>query len=336
MGGTVVRAGQPYSVDGSPITAKQQLVLGQAAFARTDDGTTIMAIDGRAGGTPVDVWDGDGSYWTAAGTGSATPGSKHTGTNGWDTGVTAEGNNTRFDGGADQDIAGTYSELTFWVQPKAYPPTSSLQVWWRNAAQTSIGNIVRVSDYTTNMDLDVWQKVTIPIADFGLTGDVDKIIIRYNNTAGQHYWFDNFQLVPPGGGGPYRFLVEAPDASSIYHVSMAVLVVSAPATGWSSTSFADIVGGLANGLIFRHRRKSTSEVLWALNSKDNVDLFGRYHPQDDITFSNGEMLVGFMVKPGLATVQVTNDDVLEFVVRDDLSGLTTARAYAHFGIEVIS
>ncbi len=65
-----------------------------------------------------------------------------------------------------------------------------------------------------------------------------------------------------------------------------------------------------------------------------MELFGRYHPQDDIEFADGTLLVGFMVKPGKASIAVTDDDVLEFVVRDDLSALSAARAFAHFGTEV--
>ena len=78
----------------------------------------------------------------------------------------------------------------------------------------------------------------------------------------------------------------------------------------------------------RQRRISDGEILWKFNSKDNVDLFGRYHPQDDIEFADGNLLVGFMVKPGKASVVVTDDVVLELVVRDDLSALANARGFA--------
>jgi hypothetical protein len=80
---------------------------------------------------------------------------------------------------------------------------------------------------------------------------------------------------------------------------------------------------------------STAEVLWSLNSKDNVDLFGRFHPQDDIIFADSVMLIGFMIKPGKASVVVTDDDVLEFVVRDNLSTITQGRAFAHYGVEEV-
>jgi len=112
------------------------------------------------------------------------------------------------------------------------------------------------------------------------------------------------------------------------------LLLSGPSSGWSSDTFANTTA-LVNGLLLRHRRISTAEVLWAINSKDNTDLFGRFHPQDDITFADNELLIGFMIKPGTASVVITNDDVLEFVVRDNLSGISEARAFVHYGVEVV-
>jgi hypothetical protein len=116
---------------------------------------------------------------------------------------------------------------------------------------------------------------------------------------------------------------------------MLVVLLGGASSGWDSDTFANVTT-LTNGLLLRHRRISDGEVLWSFNSKDNVDLFGRYHPQDDIEFADGTLLVGFMVKPGSSSVVVTDDEVLEFVVRDDLSGLVSARAFVHYGVEVVS
>lgn len=329
-----------FASDDTLLTGKQILTLGQAAFKRTDNNTEQMNIDGESAGTPTIIWNGTGASdtggdWTVSGTGSETAGAMHSGTNGWDTGVTSQGDETIWDGGANQDIDGTYDELSFWINPQAYPAGSRTRVFFRNAADTDIGSKLRIDDYTVNMDLGVWQRVTIPISDFGLTGDVDKMVIKYLNSAGQDFWFDDIKINTAGGGGPFRFQVAAPDANTIYHLTMLVLVVAAPGASWDPDRFANISGGLENGLLIRHRRVSDSEILWRLNSRDNIDLFGRFHPQDDITFANGDLLVGFMIKPGLATVKVTNDDVLEWVVRDDLQSLSNLRAYAHYGVETV-
>ena len=326
--------------DGSLVISDRALTLGREPFVRTDNGTELMNIDGRASGAAENLWNGGGAGdtgadWSVSGTGSETAGSMHSGTNGWDTGVTAQNDTTIFDYGSEIDMAGGYDQINIWVQPKAFPPSSRLQIRWKNAADQNVGTQLRIDQYAANMDLDIWQEVSIPIADFGLDADVQKLQIRYGNTAGQHYWFDDIELVAATGAGPYRFRVEAPDASTIYHLTMAVMLISAPSSGWNRDAFGNIVGGLSRGLILRHRRKSTSDVLWNFVTKNNVQLFGQYHPQEAFTFADNELLVGFMVKPGGASVKITDDDVLEFVVRDDLSSIAEMRAYAHYGVETI-
>jgi hypothetical protein len=324
--------------DGTRVTdAGRLLTLGQAAFLRTDDGTEVMNVDGAAGGAAVNVWNGAGggadagADWAISGTGSEQAAAGFAG-DGWDTGVTAQNDITTLDNGSLVDVNALYSDLQFQLNPQAFPVSSRLRVGFLDAADALVGNWRRVENYTTNMDLGIWQQVAIPIADFALTGQVQKLRFQYRTTSGQHHYFDDIKLVPPGSGGPYRFQVAAPDANTRYHVSMIVLMVSGPAAGWNQNTFASIPA-LTNGLILRCRRKSDGGILWRFNSKDNTDLFGRYHPQDDIQFADGTLLVGFMVKPGKSAVVVTDDDVLEFLVRDDLSALAGARAYAHFGVE---
>jgi hypothetical protein len=334
------RFGENRSSDGTLRTASQMLIPGQSAFQRHDNGTEQMNINGEAVGTPVNLWNGTGggdtgADWTVAGTGSEQAAADAgTGTNGWDTGVTAQNDTTTFDNGSMTDVVGTYSELKFMLQPKAWPASSRLRVGFLDASNTLVGNWRRVENYTANMDLDVYQQVSIPVSDFNLTGDVQKLRFQYGTTAGQHHYFDDIALVPSGGGGPYRFQVKAP-VDECYHVAMMVFMVSGASTGWEDGTFANIPS-LTNGLILRQRRLSDGEIIWKFNSKDNTDLFGRYHPQDDIEFADGNLLVGFMVKPGKASVIVTDDTVLEFVVRDDLSGLSNARGFAHYGIEIAS
>lgn len=328
------------AADGTPIVTDRSLTLGQSSFLRTDNGTELLAVDGRAAGAATNIWDGTGAGdtgtgdWTPSGTGSETPGSMHAGTNGWDTGSAAKDSNTLWTNGSDIDVSG-YSQLSFWMQPKAFPSGARVDIRWQTVAGSDRGVLLDLAGYVSNYDLNVWQKITIPMADFSIgANNVGRLRIIYAKAAGQQFWFDEFAFTAAGGGGPYIFQTAAP-ATVKHHVSMMVIVVSGPGSGWNPTSFGNL-SGLTNGLLLRQRRISTGEVLWSLNSKDNVDLFGRFHPQDDITFSDGTLLVGFMVKPGKASVVVTADDVLEVVVRDDLSALSEARAFVHYGVEVIS
>ena len=328
------------TVAGDLSVAERILTLGQARFVRVDNGSAPMNIDGTPAGAVDVLWNGTGAGdtggdWTPSGEGSETAGSMHSGTNGWDSGVAAKDGSTIFDNGSMIDVAGTHQTLEFWLNTQAFPVGSFLSLQWLNDLGGSVGARLDVNDYVTNFDAGVWQKVSIPITDFGLTGNVQKFAVIYRKTAGQHFHLDDIELLQSsGGGGPFVFEVAAPDANTRYHISMLVLLISGAASGWNAGNFANIAA-LTNGLLVRQRNKTSGFVSWSLNSKDNTDLFGRFHPQDDITFADGTLLVGFMVKPGKASVIVTNEEVLEVVVGDDLSGLVEARGFAHFGIEVV-
>jgi hypothetical protein len=325
---------------GDRITAGPERVLGQAKFLRTDDGSAAMNVNGLALGAPTVVWNGTGAGdsggdWTHEAQGTESAAAMHSGTNGMDSGVRSAGQDTRFDSGTNQDIAGLYDTLEFWMMPKAYPVGSDFRVRWKTSGGSNPGNTLSIENYVTNMDLDVWQKVSIPTADFALGNDVAQLEFEYGAQGGQHFYLDDIELINAAAGGPFTFQVAAPDATAQFHVSMLVLVLSGAASGWNSTSFANIASGLTNGLLLRQRKVSTSEVAWSINCHDNVDLFGRFHPQDDITFNDGTLLVGFMIKPGKSSIVVTDDDVLEVLVRDDLSTLVSARGFVHYGKEVI-
>jgi hypothetical protein len=326
---------EPRTAGGNRIVAERNLLLGQAQFLRTDIGTAALNVDGGAGGTPVKIWDGESTYWTPAFQGSEEAAAKKNGTNGWDTSPTTVGQQTTFDGGDNQDMT-AYDTLSFWMQPKAYPVGADLKVQWKASGGGTPGNQLLVENYVSDMDLDEWQLVTIPIADFGDISSVDKLQFYYASAGGQQFWFDDIEVNTSGGGGPFIFRVEPPDATVRYHLSMAVVMLAGPSAGWDNNAFANIAGGLANGLLLRQRRLSTAEVLWSINSKDNVDLFGRFHPQDDITFADDVLLMGFMIKPSKASIIITDDDVLEIVVRDDLDAITQARAFAHYGVEEVA
>lgn len=328
------------NADGSQVIADRILTLGQEKFKRVDTGSTAMNIDGSTTGTVVNVWNGagggadSGADWSTSGVGSET-GPAGFGGGGWDTGVTTLDDKTRFDNGSLLDVDGTYAELRFQLQPKLFPLGAKLKLTWRDASGAKVGNTLKVSDYVTDMTLDTWQQVTVPIEDFGLTQNVQQLQFKYTDVGGQQHWIDEIELVE-NGGGPYRFRFAAPDGYTHYHVSMLVLIVQGPDQFWNSDSFATVAGGLSKGLLVRHRRLSDGEILFGLNSKNNSDLFGRYHPQEDFTFADNVTVVGFMLKPGRASIVVTEDEVLEFVVRDDLSSISDLRAFVHYGVEDVT
>lgn len=327
----------PVSADGSLVTAKQKLNLGRLPFKRTDNNTEVMAINGDSTGSVV-IWNGStdpGGDWTHEGQGTPTAEAAYSGNLGMDSGVRLAGQETRFDYGSNQDIAGTYDSVSFWMQPKAYPVDSDFRVFWRTSGGNNPGIKLYVEDYVTDIDLDVWQKVTMPIVDFNLGADVAKIVFEYGSKGGQHFYIDDVNL-NSGGGGPKTFRTQSPDGY-IFHVEKLVLVISAGDTGWAGDAFANISGGLDNGLLVTYRNIGQDpKTFWSVNAKNNAELFGNYTVLNSITFDNSEQMIVFAIDPDLSSViLVDDDDVLDITIRDNLSTLHSVRAFLHYGIEVI-
>lgn len=311
--------------------------LGLDKFVRVPDGIEQMAVDGRST-TAEDVWDGTGagdtgSDWTRGGVGSETVPAAHSGTNGLDTGVTSVNNVWWFDYGSNRNLSGVpFDSISFWINPQAYPEGSVLRcAWAASGGMTVVGNSVKVSDYIANNDLDVWQRVSIPLIDFNLgTTPVGRFIFQAKQTSGQRFYFDDIDLLNSSEDGPYRYRVVGVAGEERY-VARITLLVASDVTGWNSSAFADIAGGLELGLILRQGKLSTQEVIWSVTMKDNMDLFGQLVPADPVTFADDEMMMVFNLTPNIASIILTEDDGLEFVVRDDLTTLTNMRAFLQYG-----
>jgi hypothetical protein len=181
-----------------------------------------------------------------------------------------------------------------------------------------------------------WQKVTIPIADFNLGANVQRFNIIYKTGNNQQHYIDDIELTQAGGSGNKTFRVNSP-TGVVYHVERLVLVVSAGDTGWSSTAFANIASGLQNGVLLKYHNITTPETFWTANSKNNAEMFGQMEAWNDINFDNAEQLIAFSINPDLSSViLVDDDDVLDIIIRDDLSTLTDMRAFLHIGKETIA
>lgn len=326
--------GYKTTADGTRIVAKQQLDLGRAPFQNVLDASEDMAISG-VNTTSALVWDGDASGWTLEAQGTVETYAAHDGTYGLDSGSRSVGQATRFDSGTNQDIAGTYDTVSFWMQPKAFKVNSKLDILWKTSAGGTPGTRLSVNDYVSNFDLDVWQKVTIPIDDFALGADVAQLELVYATQGPQQFYFDEFYL-NSGGGGPQTFRVSSP-TGQIWHVERLIVVIAAGEVGWNSGSFGDIASGLPNGFLLKHHKIGAEpETYWVLNCKTNVELFGNFNISRDVAFADNEIMVVLSLEPVLTSVILVDDDeVLDFVVRDDLSNLARLRAFLHFGREAV-
>lgn len=325
----------PQTADGSPIAARPQWQFSQLPLTRQDDGTELMNINGTASGTAVIIWNGTGGGdtggdWTRTGIGAENAAAAKSGTNGLNTQLTSVGDTCVFDNGSMIDVNGTYTALQFWLRPKATPTRSQFRIFWRDSSNDQVGDPVKITDYVDNLDIDVWQLVTIPIADFGLTGNVQKLVFRFVLVANQRYNFDDIELYP--SGGPYRFQALGA-ANEVCHVKTIVLSATVDTTSWTKDHFLSISGGLDKGLIIRHRDLSTPEVLWSVNIMDNLTLFSRMDVRNEVDYASSIKQYKLIMMPEPASVKLTDSLAIEAVVRDDLSGLNALRAFVQCGKE---
>jgi len=315
--------------------------FGLDKFVRVSDGIEQMAVDGSST-VAEDVWDGTGSGdtgsdWTRGGQGSESADAAHSGDYGLDTGVLSENQYWFFDYGSDRNLESLFDSISFWVNPQAYPEGSALRCGWAASSNLTpiVGNTVKVSDYLPNADLGVWQRVTIPLVDFNLGGTpVGRFICQARQTSGQQYYIDDVDMLNSTSDGPYRYRCTGV-AGQNRHVGRITLLLAANETGWNSSAFADIAGGLENGLIVRQGKLSTQEVIWSTVMKNNMDLFGHMVPSDPVNFADGELMMVFSIIPAVSTILLGPDDGVEFVVRDDLTTLTNMRAYLQYGREEV-
>jgi len=329
----------PRTSDGTQIFAARNLAMGQSSFLNVDDGTAEMGVNGTPSGDPTVVWNGTGvsdtgGDWEHEAQGTETAESMKSGTNGMDSGVRPVGQATRFDYGSNQDIASLYSILRFWVQPKAFPVGARLDIQWKTSGGATPGAKLNIADYISDYDLDEWQQVQIPVADFALGADVAKLELIYASQGGQHFWFDDFELLG-SGGGPYTFRIEAPDAATQYHVSSLMLLLVEENGTWNADMFASL-SGLTNGLLIKHVDRTNPlepVTLWSINFKTNADLFGRLVVTNNIEFYNDEHLFMFELHSEIASITVTDTKVLEISVQDNLQAINTLRAFAQYGVE---
>ena len=131
----------------------------------------------------------------------------------------------------------------------------------------------------------------------------------------------------------HTFRVAAPVGETWVVDTMVLLIQDA--TGWDSTGFGGIAGGLPTGMRVRFRDLITGggTNIWSYVVKDNVELMERLPLRSITDFANSQTVATWALQfEGAIGVHVTDEHVLEMVIRDDMSPLTKMRAHVHYGI----
>jgi len=170
-----------------------------------------------------------------------------------------------------------------------------------------------------------------------LSGDVAELVFSYDKINGQHYYFDDIVLNESGGSGSGSQVFRVYSSSDeIYHVDSLKIILISSDSGWGSDSFANISGGLLNGILIRFVDTGLSEdhVLWSFVLKNNVDLFGYLCPLENMSFPDSSFMLVLVLPLNIASINVTDTRVLDIIIRDDLSSLVTMKAFLNYGVEI--
>ena len=316
---------------------RELLNPGKVSFRRDSDGKERMDVNGTPSGAENVVYNGTveaPADWTVSGKGSEKPvADRGTGSRGWDTEVIQTSGQSVLIDKLSTWLANDYSAFRFWLRPKIFRAKSKFWVQLDDASNNMVGSKVNVEDYVPNMDIDVWQDVSIPMQDFNVgTTPVQKFRFTFNAVKQRHH-FDDVRIYTDVDNGPYIYEISPEDDSDDFNIARITLTLVTLDTGWNNDSFANIANGLTNGCILRQYNTNKSRTIWSIVYKNNMELFGKFDRFNDFNFASSNIMVKFMIEPSISSLVVTKNTPLQFIVQDDLSGLTDMRMYAHYGVE---
>ena len=306
-------------------------------FATNDNFGFNLNQNASFSGTPLGVHNGtDNVYWT----GSAISGS-------WifDSTVQAKdgtksinatnttNNNEALLSTSNTDLS-NYTAVTGWIYITDWSDRGTLkevEMEFRNSG-TVTGTFINLSTYINEFDLDVWQKFTIPLTDFGAaTSTVNELVIRTRDIGGgppPDYFLDVIQLEETGTPIIYEI---KPEAQYGFIDTLGwVIANSVPSTVTNGTllglAYDNLLGvTLTNGVTVQSIRNG--EEKFSANIKNLGDVLQSpgqeivSHMSDGTnTFIKMEIQFKEMLPFNKAT-----DDSFRIIIADDLSGLLTLR-----------
>jgi len=310
-------------------TPAQMHAFEQRLFTEVDDDTTELAIDSAVGGGTSDekVWNGDETLWSKTGTLTdiTDTQSAHSGTYGLNITGSTINEYVRFDAGSALALT-DITALSFWVQGQSKLGIINIQL--EDASGALTGNVLNIQSYIT-WSIFTWQQVVIPVADFGAAADIRylRMTSMKNN---QLWWMDDISLASSAGstGSIKTFRVAAEDYAVCFEVHTLRLVLTAPSAGWAYDSFATIAGGLPAGLLLRYFNVRSGETFAVYNMVDNRDLLGRVTKVDSTVLDSEAIFTLDLDMSKTQWLRVVGTNVLDVVVRDDLSSLISLKAWA--------
>ena len=296
-----------------------------------------MAQDFSFSGTPVEVHDGiDNTYWTA----TAISGTKFTfnsttvansGTRSIESNKPKVGDIMQLDKGSNQALS-TYSALTLFIYvASGWAPSSadSFSIYgWDTGTGLQVGDAVQLESYFNETTFGVWHKLVIPLEDMNLqaaTIDSFRIETAAKSGGGVLYYIDDFQIEETSG--IQTFSVSPPSKTKYFVTELDFTLVDALSTTLASNSMVNLaydsmlgVPSLPNGVLFQRINDD------AITTTATIKTVGDFLSQGAIikhAISDGtNTSIGISINFDTPLIlNELNNDRLDLVVSDDLSGL---------------
>jgi len=318
-------------------------------FTNPDYGAD-MNQDALAGGTPEEVHNGtDDALWTGtqvAGGGEidfdstnqnhTDGGSKSVFFNRCEVDDTAQ-----FAKGSSLDCSG-YVALTMYIYvDNNWNTLDSFSIYGYDTGTTSIvGNSVDLQDYFNFETQDVWQKITIPLEDMGLSGEtIDALRINCDAIEGNkpQFYIDDMQFEETGS--PIAFTLKA-DKGTWLHVTEFTLSLADEYAGTLSDGTMPLIPydkflGVTLAAGINYRRVQDQQTKFSqniLSLMEFVQLSGTEVAGYGSDGTNTWLTLRIKhIEPFV--LKSENDDTLSFTIADDLSELLHLRISAGCKVE---
>lgn len=292
----------------------------------------------------------DNAYWTA----SAIVGTKWT-IDSTDQNHTAGGSKSiKYTNGSINDILQIlntsdvvltdYNFLTLWIYiDNNWAAGDSVAIYgWDSGTGTIVGNSVALEDYFTFGNFGVWQKITISLSDLNLTGktiDAVRIEIIAKIAVSPTFYLDDIQLegtTEEAGAGTFKIM---PDKGTWFYIDKITVAIADAYTAIIATgantnnatlpglSYNKILGetALSSGILYQ--RIQDGEIEFSVIIKQLSDLLQLPGARLINTISDGtNTFLSIDIEYSESIIlKAENNDILQMVINDNLSGLLLLR-----------
>ena len=300
-----------------------------------------LNISISAGGTPLLIHNGgDSSGWSA----SAISGiwdfvsttQANTGTQSVDAFATVNGEEALFNGDSGAITFNNYEALSgaIYVTGWGTKGTKDVSLKFRLAG-TDISNEINLSEYISTTTVNEWQNFTIGLTDFAISGTtLDQLVVKTIDIGGgppPNYYLDDIQFEETGAPAIYTMTPEKGQRVSAQALELTLVDDLNPTStdgasyGFSYNKILNL-NALENGIIFRWYRKN--KLRFSGNVKNLFNLLNLPGARivTSISDSTNTMLKIRLDFSTEIELLGSEDDRIEIVIQDDLSGLLEFRA----------